>query len=332
MSTRAQATPTPTSRRVGARGQHSSASHIVADCAVLIITVSVLFVSQLVFVPRSASGSALFLAIGLNIVVACYSGSVFPEGPLNIRATERMVRGLGIFLTFFLLTSIIYGKHPLMISGAALVTSMAASGRLRRSRGPKVALQLPILQSRIKRIIDWIASSFLLVLLAPLFVALSILVILDSPGPVFFRHERVGMNGTSFLMWKFRSMKPNAPRYQCSPRSDGDPRLTRVGRVLRRYSLDELPQLINVFRGEMSLVGPRPEMPFIVQQYGPKERRRFETKPGITGLWQISAARAHPIHEHLEYDLYYIAEQNFFLDIAIMVRTVTAVFRGIGAA
>jgi lipopolysaccharide/colanic/teichoic acid biosynthesis glycosyltransferase len=127
-------------------------------------------------------------------------------------------------------------------------------------------------------------------------------------------------------------MRKDAPHYERSPLSDADVRLTRVGRVIRRFSIDELPQLINVLRGEMSLVGPRPEMPFIVDQYGPFERRRLLVRPGITGLWQISPARAQPIHESMEYDLYYIHRHNIFLDVAILLRTVTAVVRGIGAA
>jgi lipopolysaccharide/colanic/teichoic acid biosynthesis glycosyltransferase len=100
---------------------------------------------------------------------------------------------------------------------------------------------------------------------------------------------------------------------------------------MRRLSIDELPQLINVLKGEMSLVGPRPEMPFIVARYRSVERERLVVRPGITGLWQISPARAFPIHENLEYDLHYIRNQNLLLDCAIILRTVTAVFRGVGA-
>jgi len=122
------------------------------------------------------------------------------------------------------------------------------------------------------------------------------------------------------------------PPYQRSPIDDSDPRLTRVGRVLRRLSIDEVPQLLNVLKGEMSLVGPRPEMPFIVQNYGLLERQRLCVKPGITGLWQISSARAHPIHENIEYDLFYIEHQSLRMDLSILLRTVAAVIRGVGAA
>ena len=184
----------------------------------------------------------------------------------------------------------------------------------------------------IKRVVDLALCIPGLVLALPVFLVTSVAIKLDSDGPVFFRQNRIGKNGRVFRLWKFRSMRQDAPRYERSPLSDADPRLTRVGRFIRRFSIDELPQLINVLCGEMSLVGPRPEMPFIVDQYGPFERRRLLVPPGITGLWQISPARALPIHQNMTYDLYYIYRQNMFLDFAILLRTVTAVARGIGTA
>jgi lipopolysaccharide/colanic/teichoic acid biosynthesis glycosyltransferase len=185
--------------------------------------------------------------------------------------------------------------------------------------------------SIIKRGIDVIGSLLFLVILFPMFVAIAIAIKLDSPGPIFFRHDRVGKDGKDFVLWKFRSMRMDVPKYETSPRSVVDARLTRIGRLIRRLSIDELPQLINVLRGEMSLVGPRPEMPFIVAQYHPVECERLNAKPGITGLWQISPARAFPIHENLQYDFHYIRNQNFLLDCAIILRTITAVIRGVGA-
>jgi lipopolysaccharide/colanic/teichoic acid biosynthesis glycosyltransferase len=182
-----------------------------------------------------------------------------------------------------------------------------------------------------KRICDVIGSLVLLFMLFPLFVLIAILIKMDSPGPVFFRHDRVGKDGKVFVLWKFRSMRTGVPAYEASPRSVVDGRLTRVGRLIRRMSLDEIPQLINVLRGEMSLVGPRPEMPFIVDRYHPMECERLAARPGITGLWQISPARAFPIHENLQYDLHYIRNQNFFLDCAIVLRTIAAVIHGVGA-
>src|ERR1700744_1503674 len=149
----------------------------------------------------------------------------------------------------------------------------------------------------IKRGGDVIGSMLLLAILSPMFILIAVLIKLDSAGPVLFRHYRVGKGGKQFLLWKFRSMKLNVPKYAVSPQSATDCRLTRVGRLLRRFSIDEVPQLINVLRGEMSLVGPRPEMPFVVESYRPADYRRFAVRPGITGLWQISPARACLIHE-----------------------------------
>ena len=183
----------------------------------------------------------------------------------------------------------------------------------------------------LKRGIDVVGSLLFLVLLFPLFILIAVAIKLDSPGPIFFRHDRVGKGGKAFVLWKFRSMRMDVSKYEASPRSVIDARLTLIGRFIRRLSIDEMPQLINVLRGEMSLVGPRPEMPFIVAQYHPVDCERLNAKPGITGLWQISPARAFPIHENLQYDLHYIRNQNLLLDCAILVRTITAVIRGVGA-
>ena len=127
-------------------------------------------------------------------------------------------------------------------------------------------------------------------------------------------------------------MRVEAHPYQRSPGSERDPRLTRIGRILRRTSIDELPQLLNVLRGDMRLVGPRPEMPFIASRHSVLVRRRIQVKPGMTGLWQISPARAFPIHENIEYDLFYADHQSLSLDCAILLRTLSALVRGAGAA
>jgi lipopolysaccharide/colanic/teichoic acid biosynthesis glycosyltransferase len=183
----------------------------------------------------------------------------------------------------------------------------------------------------VKRFCDVMGSLFLLIALLPLFLLIAIVIKIDSSGPVLFRHQRIGKDGKPFVLWKFRSMRAEAPKYEASPTSAVDVRLTCVGRLIRRLSIDELPQLFNVLKGEMSLVGPRPEMPFIVARYRPVARERLAVRPGITGLWQISPARAFPIHENLQYDLHYIRNRNLFLDCAIIVRTITAVIHGIGA-
>jgi exopolysaccharide biosynthesis polyprenyl glycosylphosphotransferase len=180
-----------------------------------------------------------------------------------------------------------------------------------------------------KRVLDFVGSLALIVVASPLFLLLALLIKLDSRGPVFFRQERIGRNGQRFLMYKFRSMKTDAPQYDYSPRESLDPRITRLGRFLRKTSLDELPQLFNVLQGSMSLVGPRPEMPFIVEQYTRQHRHRLEVKPGITGLWQLSGDRAFLIHENIEYDMYYIRHRNFFMDLAILLHTSIFAMRGI---
>jgi lipopolysaccharide/colanic/teichoic acid biosynthesis glycosyltransferase len=181
-----------------------------------------------------------------------------------------------------------------------------------------------------KRLTDIVISSALIALLAPLLALIWILIHLDSRGSAFFVQERVGRDGELFDMFKFRSMFTGASRYARSPISSHDPRITRVGRLLRRLSLDELPQLVNVLMGTMSLVGPRPEMPFIVESYDARQRLRLHVKPGITGLWQLSADRAFPIHQNIEYDLYYIRNRNFAMDAAILIHTlIFALYGGI---
>ncbi len=180
-----------------------------------------------------------------------------------------------------------------------------------------------------KTLTDVALSLGIVTLGSPLLLILAILVRLDSQGPILFSQMRVGRHGKLFKLYKFRTMHADAPQYEYSPTTAYDPRITRVGRFLRRTSLDELPQLINVLRGDMSLVGPRPEMPFIVEQYNEVHHLRHQVKPGITGLWQLSGDRAYRIHENIEYDLYYIRNQGFFLDLAILLHTVFFAMRGI---
>lgn len=182
-----------------------------------------------------------------------------------------------------------------------------------------------------KRLLDFVLSAFFISLLSPVIIFIGLAIKLDSKGPIIFKQKRVGLRGKEFSFYKFRSMHIDAPQYARTPSDPHDPRITRVGRWLRRTSLDELPQLFNVFRGDMSLVGPRPEMPFIVETYSPLQRNRLEAKPGITGVWQISAVRGEPIHVNIEYDLFYIENRSILLDLAIIIKTVLSVVRGIGA-
>ena len=181
----------------------------------------------------------------------------------------------------------------------------------------------------IKRAFDFTASLFLLVLTAPLFLVLAAIIRISSRGPAIFVQERVGLRGQVFKLYMFRTMHAGAGCYDYSPKDVRDPRITGIGRFLRRTSLDELPQIFNVLKGEMSLVGPRPEMPFIVSQYQVLHRLRLTVTPGITGLWQLSADRARLIHENIEYDLYYIRNQCFFMDLAILLHTIIFAAKGI---
>jgi len=180
-----------------------------------------------------------------------------------------------------------------------------------------------------KRVFDFCTALLLILFLAPVWILIALLVKLDSPGPVIFKQLRVGRNGRLFHLYKFRSMRVDAPKYGFSPTNATDPRITRIGRFLRRTSLDELAQLANVLKGDMSLVGPRPEMPFIVEQYCPMHRQRLHVTPGITGLWQLSADRAFLIHENIQYDLYYIRHRSFFMDFAILLHTAIFAMHGV---
>ena len=182
-----------------------------------------------------------------------------------------------------------------------------------------------------KRIMDIVVSILVLTLCAPLFIIPAILIKRQSPGPVLFRQVRIGRGGQPFVMFKFRTMHQHMSGNAPSPESAKDPRITQIGRWLRRYSLDELPQFFNVLRGEMSVVGPRPEMEFIVERYTALDRERLRVKPGVTGLWQVSYARQLSIHENLDYDLYYVENQTLLLDLVILPLTVFAVLKGTGA-
>lgn len=183
---------------------------------------------------------------------------------------------------------------------------------IRRAAGPRMDRMLNVLN----RIIALVA----ILSVWPLALGIAMLIRLDDGGPVFFAQKRVGRDGREFTLYKFRTMKVDAPKYAVHP-GENDPRVTQVGHWIRKVSLDELPQLANVLRGEMRLVGPRPEMPFLVAQYGEAERRRLAVAPGITGLWQVSPHRNDPIHEHIEYDLAYIAHRGPILDLALLIAT-----------
>lgn len=193
-----------------------------------------------------------------------------------------------------------------------------------------------------KRLFDIAASGILILLAAPVMVIIAILVKLDSRGPVIFKQERVGIESKHFRMLKFRSMVLDAEQrlHHLTDQSEGngvlfkmrnDPRVTRVGAVIRKYSLDELPQLFNVFIGTMSLVGPRPPLPREVEKYENDVRRRLLVKPGLTGLWQVSGRSNLSWQDSVRLDLYYVENWSLAGDLIIILRTVRAVFHSTGA-
>jgi exopolysaccharide biosynthesis polyprenyl glycosylphosphotransferase len=191
-------------------------------------------------------------------------------------------------------------------------------------------LRINLLTLFLKRVFDLAFSVLALFFLSPVFLLISYLIKKDSPGPVFFGQKRVGKDGRLFTMYKFRTMKAGAKHYEYSPTNHKDQRITPLGRFLRRTSLDELPQFFNSLKGEMSVVGPRPEMEFIVKKYTVYQRERLLIKPGITGVWQVTADRKKQIHENMDYDIYYIKNASLVLDFLIIFRTFWFAVRGIG--
>ena len=172
-----------------------------------------------------------------------------------------------------------------------------------------------------KHLFDASAAFCLVLLFAPLMVLIAVLIKLTSRGPVFFSHKRVGLNNELFLIYKFRSLHTDTPSYSEKPNSTEDVRITLVGKWLRKTSLDELPQLFNVLKGEMSLVGPRPEMPFLAEHYEPWENQRHLVRPGMTGLWQLSPRRRGSIREGIPVDLEYLENLSLWNDLKILLRT-----------
>ncbi len=177
--------------------------------------------------------------------------------------------------------------------------------------------------SRVKRTLDIVVSGALLVVSSPLWLAVAILIKLDSKGPLFFVQNRVGKDGKEFRAYKFRTMVQGAARQGTGPiiEAQDDPRITGIGRFLRRWSLDELPQIINVLRGEMSLVGPRPTLPYQVRQYSDFQRRRLEVEPGITGWAQIHGRNLLSWPERIEHDVWYVDHWSLRLDMEIILKT-----------
>ena len=195
------------------------------------------------------------------------------------------------------------------------------------------------IKANLKRAFDLITASIVLIFALPFMAVVAIIVKLDSPGPVFFQQKRVGKWGKTFYCYKFRSMYIDAEARKAELMDQNeaddivfkiknDPRITRVGRIIRKLSVDELPQLFNVIKGEMSLVGPRPPVPDEVSRYEFEHMRRLDAMPGITGLQQISGRSSLNFKRWVELDLEYIAEQSLANDIKILIRTIPAVVLG----
>jgi len=203
--------------------------------------------------------------------------------------------------------------------------------------------RIVIWTKRIKRLFDLLLTIICLILLSPVFLVTALAIFLENPGPVFYSQVRVGKDGRHFKFFKFRSMVVDADKIKekltaLNQSEDGvifkmkdDPRITRTGKFIRKYSIDELPQLINVLEGSMSLVGPRPALPEEVRQYTLEQRKRLHAIPGITGIWQVSGRSDIPFTGQVQLDLAYIKSTSLLTDLIILLKTIPAVFAGKGA-
>lgn len=180
----------------------------------------------------------------------------------------------------------------------------------------------------IKHLLDKVFSFILLIFLSPLFILIAILIKLDSKGPVMFVQQRVGKNRALFNIYKFRTMVPDAINIGTGVYTEeNDPRITRVGRFLRKTSLDELPQLLNILKGEMSFIGPRPTLAYQVEQYNDFQKKRLLMKPGVTGLAQINGRNSLSWPERIEYDVQYVENYSLGLDFKIFLKTFLVIFK-----
>jgi len=183
----------------------------------------------------------------------------------------------------------------------------------------------------VTRVLDILIAAGALALASPVLLVAAVVIRLESPGPVIYRHVRVGRHGEPFELWKLRTMVEGAERMGAGLYIErGDARITRSGRFLRRFSLDELPNLVNVLRGDLSIVGPRPTVAAQVQRYTPHQRRRLEVKPGITGWAQVNGRVSLPWPERIELDVWYVDHRSVLLDLRILARTVRMMATGNG--
>lgn len=213
--------------------------------------------------------------------------------------------------------------------------------RISTSRAKRLSMSFSLTDVSL-RLLDLAATSLALLLLSPLFAVVGIAIKWTSAGPVFFVQERVGQNGKTFRIYKFRSMRTDAETLRAAAMADSDrdgvcfksrtdPRITGVGAILRRYSLDELPQLLNILKGDMSLVGPRPALPCEVALYSSKAMKRLRVKPGLTGIWQVSGRADIDFDRMIEMDLRYVRIRSVGTNLRLILRTFGAVLTGRGA-
>jgi exopolysaccharide biosynthesis polyprenyl glycosylphosphotransferase len=319
--------------------------------------------AMVVAAPDTAARLAAALATesGGEIRIAGYAGPPGPPGsPPRLGCAEEcadLVRTHGIQAVYIALDAsqrdlalcCVYDLQDLPVHVYVVpdfVDLFSARATLHLVGGiPLLGLRAPVLSAwdaALKRVFDVAVSSVLLVCLAPIMLLIALAIKLDSPGPIFFVQERIGENGRPFRMYKFRSMVANAedrleevvdldalpePAFKLRH----DPRVTRVGRFLRRTSLDELPQLWNVWRGEMSLVGPRPEEARIVARYSPWHRKRLAVKPGVTGPMQVNGRGDLSLDERVRLELHYIQHYSLWQDLCLLARTLPAVLSGRGS-
>ena len=229
---------------------------------------------------------------------------------------------------------------------AQKITEQMIEGNISHNTSPQVGTRIIKRKSAylfMKRIGDIVSASLGLVLLSPLFLAVAVAIKLDSKGPVFFTHTRIGQNSTELRLYKFRTMRPNAAELfsQFTPEQkkefeenyklDNDPRITRIGGFLRGTSLDELPQLLNILQGNLSIVGPRPLVEKEIDKYGADKFRLLSVKPGLTGNWQVNGRNSTTYEERMALELYYVDNASLWFDIKILLQTVPAVMLKIGA-
>ena len=272
---------------------------------------------------RNDKGKVLGNLSKLNMVVKKYNvQEVYIADPTLSHETILTLVAKSLLGTKFKIVSNIFD----LITGSVDITNLERIPSLDVGK-----IHFPWWKRIYKRTFDILFSAVSLVLTFPFWLVIMTTIKLDSKGPTILTQARIGENGRPFNMYKFRTMRHGTSLYNEAPESKNDERVTRIGKVLRRFSLDELPQFINILKGEMSVVGPRPEMPFVVKKYTHWERKRLEIKPGLTGLWQILGRKDLPLSENLEYDFYYINNQSFILDIVIILKTIPIIIQGRGA-